>query len=216
MEDLKKGQDLKSLAKFAEEAVAKIKAELKNRIGEESRSAMRLSAVFAFDREIERSKREEMINTLIARYRLELDEKNDAMIKADFKSLERFQKQFHATRKKHKKAEKAQRTPKSESQKECSKKTYSEKELFQEALERKVALIPHFAKSAIEIRAKVKAISEANAEPERFFSLMNRLKSKLKNRLTAENIERRMTVWTHTARDKVKKKKTCVKTKKHC
>ena len=79
----------------------------------------------------------------------------------------------------------------------------TERELFQEALEKNVTLIPHFASSAIEIRARVKAISEANAEPERFFSLMNSLKTLLKNRLTAENTDRRMTVWTHTAKNQV-------------
>ena len=54
----------------------------------------------------------------------------------------------------------------------------------------------------MDTRTKVKAVSAANAEPERIFSLMNRVKSRPKNRLLGESTDERMRCWLHCSKDK--------------
>lgn len=98
---------------------------------------------------------------------------NPIIIHNDFKRLLRFVKKW----KKRNSAKKNNKT--------------TTKEKFQATIEEMQEEEAEFASTALKIRTKVKAISEANAEPERFFSLKNRLKNLHTNRLDPKNMDHR-------------------------
>ena len=198
-DDWKNSPDYKALGKFAHQARDLIKDELKFRFPEDSRKAMKLSAVFDYRVELPKAERSQYVNFIINRYKDEVTQ-NHIMIRNDFKSLEFFQKQIRDRWYKNKAKRDAQEAKMTKKHRKNAKKL--EKKFFQDALERKLRRVPRFAATALKIRTKVKAISEVNAEPERFFSLMNRLKDLLKNRLLPENTDRRMRIWTHAPKNK--------------
>ena len=195
----KNSSDYKALGKFACQARDLIKDELKFRFPEDSRKAMKLSAVFDYRVDLPMAERNQHVNFLIKRYKDEFTQ-NHVMIRNDFKRLEIFQKQIRDRWRQNKAKLNSHEENMTKKQRKAANK--SEKNIFQEALELKMRRVPRFAATALQIRTKVKAISEVNAEPERFFSLMNRLKDLLKNRLLPENTDHRMRVWTHAPKNK--------------
>ena len=86
--------------------------------------------------------------------------------------------------------------------KKTSKTIEDAKEQFQDALETQVEIEPRFAESALFFRTKCAAVSNATAEAERAFSLMNRIKNDQTNRLLPEHLAQRMRIKLHCPLDK--------------
>ena len=89
-DEWKSSSDYKALGKFARQACDLIKDELKFRFPEDSRKAMKLSAVFDYRVELPIAERTQHVNFLIKRYKDEITQ-NHVMIRNDFKRLENFQ-----------------------------------------------------------------------------------------------------------------------------